>query len=100
MAKAKKVTEGTEVVKASKKGVDTSIVTIKNLSDEFGLEARKLRIIIRGLGLKAPEVVGAVGFGPRAKYEWSADSKELAKIRKAIQMALAAKEEEDEEEAE
>lgn len=81
MAKAKE--------KTTKKVAAPAVVTIKDLEKEFGVEGRKIRILIRGLGLKAPEVKQE-GFGPKAKYEWAADSKELAKIRKAIKDSAAA----------
>jgi len=64
-----------------------AVVTVKDLEREFGIEGRKLRLILRRLGLKAPEIK-QTGFGPRAKYEWDADSKDLAKLRKAIKEAL------------
>lgn len=65
------------------------LVTVNDLAEEYGVEGRKIRIIIRGLGMKAPAVEGQEGFGPRAKYEWAESSKDLKKIRKAIEEAKA-----------
>lgn len=70
--------------KKVKAASDDGIVTVADLAEEFGVEARVVRAFIRSLGFKAPAVEGTEGkFGPRAKYEWDADSKELAQIRKA-----------------
>lgn len=66
----------------------TEKVTLKDLEKEFGLEGRIIRAFIRKLGFKAPAVEGAVGFGPKAKYEWAADSADLATIRKAIKESI------------
>jgi len=79
------------VAKAKKK----KIVTVSDLAEESGMEGRKIRVVIRGLGMKAPAVEGAEGFGPRAKYEWAEGSKDLTKIRKALK-EVAAKAEADE----
>lgn len=70
-------------------------VTIKDLSEEFGIEARELRAFLRKEGFKAPEIDRPAGtFGPKSKYEWAADSKELAEIKAKIAASL-----EDEDEA-
>jgi len=66
----------------AKKGNESKMVTIKELAEEFGVEAKDVRAFIRSLGIKAPPT-GEAGFGPKAKYEWASNSKELAKIRKA-----------------
>ena len=63
------------------------IVTVADLAEEFGMEGRKIRVVVRGLGMKAPAVEGAEGFGPRAKYEWPESSKDLKTIRKALKEA-------------
>jgi len=67
---------------AKKKKTEAKVITIKELAEEFGAEAKDVRAFIRSLGMKAP-ATGQEGFGPKAKYEWAEDSKDLAKIRKA-----------------
>lgn len=62
-------------------------VAVKELAAEFGVEGRIIRVILRKLGLRAPHLEGQ-GFGPHAKYEWPADSPELADIRTKIQAEL------------
>ena len=77
----------------AKKGKVTTI-TVADLAEEYGMEGRKIRMLIRGSGRKAPAVEGQEGFGPRAKYEWKSNSKELKEVRKLIteaQKAEAAK---------
>lgn len=70
--------------KKAKAASADGVVTVADLAEEFGVEPRVVRAFIRGLGFKAPAVENTEGkFGPRAKYEWDADSKELAQIRKA-----------------
>ena len=59
------------------------VVTVKDLSTKFGIAAREVRILIRGLGFKAPTVTQD-GFGPRAKYEWPTGNADLAKIEAAL----------------
>ena len=59
------------------------IVTINNLIEEYGMDGKKIRRIIRALGYKAPST-GETGFGAKARYEFEEDSKILAKIRKAL----------------
>lgn len=76
--------------KKAPKAVAVTMVTVKDLEGEYGVEARKLRAFLRGLGLRAPEVVGQTGFGPKAKYTWPSDSKELVKIREAIEENMKA----------
>ena len=68
-------------------------VTVSDLAEETGMEGRKIRMVIRGLGMKAPAIEGQEGFGPRAKYEWKEGDKDLKKIRKAIEDAKAAEKE-------
>lgn len=93
MAKAK--TESKSKVKATKK----SIVTIQDLVDEYGIKPNKLRALIRKLGFKAPPTEQE-GFGPRTKYEWASNSKDLDKIRKALDATASVDEAEPEEEDE
>ncbi|MDE2098844.1 MAG: hypothetical protein KGL39_16445 [Patescibacteria group bacterium] len=78
MAKLK----GAKVEKAPAKKV-----LIQDLVNEFGLEGRRIRQVIRGLGIKAPKLDGVTGFGPHSKYEWDEGSKELNQIREALQAA-------------
>lgn len=73
----------------AKKKVTT--VTVADLADEFGIDGRKIRMAIRASGRKAPEVKDQEGFGPRARYEWKSNSKELKEIRNLLE-ELAAKE--------
>lgn len=70
--------------KASKGG---KIVTISDLAEEFGIEGRKVRIVIRGLGIRAPEVKDREGFGPRAKYAFEEGTDQLKKVRAALKEA-------------
>lgn len=83
MAKAKKE----KVVKASQE--NPNIVTVADLAEEFGLPASRLRAILRRAGLRAPET-DVVGFGPKAKYEWAAGSKELGQVKKLLSAGVAA----------
>lgn len=71
-------------------------VTIKDLCLEYGVEGKDLRALLRANGFKAPEIAREPGvFGPKAKYEWDADSADLKKIRTLVESTL----ENDEEEA-
>lgn len=60
------------------------VITVKDLAEEFGLEARQIRVILRSAGHKAPAVEGQVGFGPKAKYEWPEGCDEIKAIRKSL----------------
>lgn len=71
--------KGKEEVKMADK-----VTTIKDLSNKFGIEGKRIRIIARKLGLK-PNPTEEKGFGPKKKYEWEKDSKELKKIVTALQ---------------
>ena len=83
MAKKEKATPKAEATA-------TGMITIKMLCEEYSVEAKDLRALIRKEGFKAPEIPRAKGeFGPRAKYEWPADSADLKKIRKAVEKVLA-----------
>jgi len=66
----------------AKAKAETKTITVKELAEEFGVEAKDVRAFIRSLGFKAP-ATNQEGFGPKAKYEWEEESKELEKIRKA-----------------
>ncbi len=81
-ANEEEVQEETPKKGKAKKNDESKMVTIKDLAEEFGVEAKDIRAFIRSLGIKAPPT-GEAGFGPKAKYEWASNSKELAKIRKA-----------------
>lgn len=65
-------------------------ITVAQLAEQLEVEARVLRQFIRAQGFKAPEVKQE-GFGPRAKYEWDADSKDLKAILKAWEDTQKAK---------
>ena len=83
MAKKEKATPKAEATA-------TGMITIKMLCEEYNVEAKDLRALIRKEGFKAPEIPRAKGeFGPRAKYEWPADSDDPKKIRKAVEKVLA-----------
>ena len=79
------------MAKKAKGKAKVTTITVADLAEEYGMEGRRIRQIIRGLGMKAPEVEREGGeFGPRAKYEWKSNSKDLAKIRKAVVEAAKA----------
>ena len=82
----------TTVAKESK---EVKIITIKDLAEQYELEPRQLRAFIRSLGIRAPEIKQE-GFGPRAKYEWAEDSKELKQIVTALEAKLNEEDAEDE----
>ncbi|MFA5542866.1 MAG: hypothetical protein WDA47_03770 [Bacilli bacterium] len=63
------------------------VVTVKDLAEEFEMEPREIRVILRSNGMKAPEVERE-GFGPKSKYEWPEGSKELTEVRKVLEEAL------------
>lgn len=70
------------------------MITVKDLSEEFGIEAASIRQVIRAAGFKAPKADTPEGtFGPRTKYMWTKDSEELKKIKAAIQAAIDAEKE-------
>lgn len=74
------------------KGAKT--ITVKDLQAEYPqLQAHQIRQVIRSLGLRAPELKGVEGFGPRKKYEWDSDAEDLKKIRKALDEYIASREE-------
>ena len=78
--------------KTKTKGAKT--VTVKDLQAEYPqLEGYQIRQVIRSLGLRAPELKGVEGFGPRKKYEWDSQDEDLKKIRKALDEYIASREE-------
>jgi hypothetical protein len=80
--------------------VETSkIIKIADLSEEYGIEAKDIRIALRANGMKAPAVERAEGdkaFGPRARYEWAENSEELKKVRAIIEASLEEADSDDE----
>ena len=64
------------------------VVTIADLAAEYELEGKEVRAVARKIGLKATPCEQD-GFGPKSKYQWDADSEELADLRKAIEEKLA-----------
>ena len=60
------------------------VVTIADLAAEYELEGKEVRAVARKIGLKATPCEQE-GFGPKSKYQWDADSEELADLRKAIE---------------
>lgn len=60
------------------------LVTVKDLAEEFGMEARVIRQILRSAGHRAPAIEGQTGFGPKAKYQWPEGSEEIEAIRKSL----------------
>lgn len=89
--KDKKTTSAGTAAGAATAGVGGKTVTVKDLAEEFKMDAKELRAVIRGAGFKAPSVDRPAGtFGPKAKYEWPADSEDLKKIRAAVKEYQAA----------
>ena len=63
----------------------TKVVTVKDLEEEFGMDGKKIRRVIRAMGWKAPEVKGdPSAFGAKKKYEWASNSSTLKEIKKAL----------------
>lgn len=90
MAKAKDK-KTTSAAAAGTPAATGKTVTVKDLAEEFKMDAKELRAVIRGAGFKAPSVDRPAGtFGPKARYEWPADSEDLKKIRAAIKEYQAA----------
>jgi hypothetical protein len=69
---------------ATAAGAEAKTVTVKDLAEEFGMEARQIRVILRSAGHRAPAVEGRVGFGPKAKYEWPEGCDEIEAVRKSL----------------
>lgn len=67
---------------------EAAVVTIADLADEYELEGKDIRAVARKIGLKATPCEQE-GFGPKSKYQWNAESEELADLRKAIEEKLA-----------
>ena len=86
MAK-KPVLEAKGVVGTPKEAEPAQIVTVNDLSEEFGISSRQIRILLRKAGFVAPKVESE-GFGPRSKYQWTKGSAELAEARTVIQAGL------------
>ena len=72
----------------TKKEETVVVVTIADLAAEYELEGKEVRAVARKIGLKATPCEQD-GFGPKSKYQWDADSEELADLRKAIEEKLA-----------
>jgi hypothetical protein len=74
--------------------MEKQVVNIQDLAEEYGTEARDLRVILRTAGFRAPESKKAPGvtFGPKSKYEWEEGSEELKKVKEAIEEALESRE--------
>ena len=77
--------EANTMAKAKK---EETVVTIADLAAEYELEGKEVRAVARKIGLKATPCEQD-GFGPKSKYQWDADSEELADLRKAIEEKLA-----------
>ena len=75
-----------EEINARLEQVDTGLINISYLSDKFGLDPKKVRATIRGLGYNAPPVKepNPNNFGPRTKYEFEPNSKEHLEIESAL----------------
>lgn len=71
------------------KAKEKAVVTIADLAEEYGLEGKDIRALARKIGLKATPLEKTEGFGPKAKYQWDAESEELADLRKAIEDKMA-----------
>lgn len=74
------------VVKDDKKEKAPVIITVKDLANEFKMEPKDLRVIIRKTGIRAPKT-DIKGFGPHTQYSWTEGSPELEAIKKAIKAA-------------
>ena len=72
----------------AKKEETAAVVTIADLAAEYEIEGKEVRAVARKIGLKATPCEQE-GFGPKSKYQWDADSEELADLRKAIEEKLA-----------
>jgi len=81
MAKVIKSQKGKAATAA---GAEAKTVTVKDLAEEFGMEARVIRQILRSAGYRAPAIEGQKGFGPKAKYQWPEGSEEIEAIRKSL----------------
>ena len=68
----------------------TGKITVADLAAEYGKEPKIIRIAIRAAGLRAPELPKEEGtFGPKAKYEWAPESKELEQVYEAVDSYIA-----------
>lgn len=81
MAKVIKSQKGKAATAA---GAEAKLVTVKDLAEEFGMEARVIRQILRSAGHRAPAIEGQTGFGPKAKYQWPEGSEEIKAIRESL----------------
>ena len=80
------------MAKKNKQKVQT--ITIQDLVDEYGLDARVIRATARKIGLSATPTE-IEGFGPRARYEWAEDSDELAELTEALEEKISPSEDEE-----
>lgn len=64
-------------------------ITIQDLEAEYKIPAKQIRVLLRKEGFSAPKLDGAEGFGPKTKYEWDSDSKDLEKIDKILTAFLS-----------
>ena len=80
--KATKVQEESVVVETTK-----VMVLVKDLAEEYDLEPKAIRTLLRANGYQAPKMenVDPSAFGPKTRYEWAQGSKELAAVRKLIE---------------
>lgn len=75
--------------KTAQKATETVITTVKDLEAKHGLPGKTIRVIIRGLGFRAPKTNLAPGeIGPTAKYEWHSDNPKHVKALSAIETAI------------
>lgn len=81
---------------ATKTKTELVVTTVKDLEAKHGLPGKTIRVIIRGLGLRAPKVNRPEGtMGPEKKYEWFSDNEKHIKQLAAIETAIAAFKEND-----
>ena len=86
---AEKPAKGVNLKKAPAQ-VEPTITTIKDLELKHGLPGKTLRVIIRGLGFRAPKTNLAPGeLGPTAKYVWDSENPKHVKALAAIEAAIA-----------
>lgn len=74
---------------APAKNTEVVVTRIKDLEAKHGLPGKTLRVIIRGLGFRAPATNRPEGtLGPTHLYEWSSDNEKHVKALTAIETAI------------
>lgn len=84
--------------KTATKTAKTEVVVtkVKDLEAKHGLDGKTIRVIIRGLGYRAPKTDLKPGeIGPTALYVWSSDNEKQVKALASIEAAIKAYKEND-----